>query len=82
MIVWQDLCRDICRYGGGTKGEGSVTCGSASQRCHHEKVTPELSPKHDLGRVSKSRSGARGRADAQQWAEVRVGPAARSVSRQ
>lgn len=45
-------------------------------------MTPELSPKHDLGRVSKSRSGARGRADAQQWAEVRVGPAARSVSQQ
>ena len=65
VIVWQDLNMDICRYGGSTKGEGSVTCGGARQRCHHEKVTPELSPKHDLGRVSKCRSGAKGRADAQ-----------------
>lgn len=71
VIVWQDWHRDICGYGGSTKGEGSVTCGGARQRCHREKVTPELSPKHDLGRVSKSRNGAKGRADAQAmgWGE-------------
>ena len=43
---------------------GQLPVWSAGQRCLHEKVTPELSLKHDLRRISKSRNGAGGSANA------------------
>lgn len=46
-------------------GEGQLFISSPGQRHLHEKVTPELSFKHHLDRISRGRKGAGGSTDAQ-----------------